>query len=66
MFVTAGDGYAASNERLLNFGLGATPDGAELVARVRWPDGEEEAFAGVAAGGRFLLARGRGVAVPVR
>ena len=66
MFVTAGDGYAASNERLLNFGLGVTPEGADLVASVRWPDGEEEAFAGVTAGGRFLLTRGRGEAVAVR
>ena len=46
-FVTAGDGYAASNERLLNFGLGATPAGAELAVSVKWPDGAEESFSGV-------------------
>ena len=66
MFVTAGDGFAASNERVLNFGLGATPDDAEVIASVRWPDGTEEAIAGVTAGGRFLLTRGRGEAVAVR
>ena len=66
MFVTAGDGYAASNERALNFGLGAAPDGAALVVSVKWPDGAEEAFSGVTAGGRFLLVRGRGGAVALR
>lgn len=66
MFVTAGDGYAASNERLLNFGLGATTGETELTVSVRWPDGAEETFAGVRADGRFLLTRGRGEAVAVR
>ena len=65
-FVTAGDGYAASNERLLNVGLGGAPAGTPVSVSVRWPDGAEESFSGVTAGGRFLLTRGRGAAVPVR
>ena len=61
--VTAGDGYAASNEKRLVFGLGETPPGAPLAVGVRWPSGTEETFAGVAAGGRYLLVEGRGAAV---
>ena len=61
-WVAAGDGYAAGNERQLVFGLGDTPPGAPLAVRVRWPGGTEETFAGVTAGGRFVLVQGRGTA----
>ena len=41
--LTAGDGYQASNERLLHFGLGSLSknDGALLIERIeiRWPSG---------------------------
>ena len=65
-FVTGGGGYASVNESLLNVGLGDAPAGTALAVEVTWPDGTEEAFAGVTAGGRFLLTRGRGTAVAVR
>ena len=38
--VTAGDGYQASNERLLVFGAGSAPQVARL--RIRWPSGLEQ------------------------
>lgn len=56
--LTAGDGYAASNERKLVFGLGAA-DRAESVS-VRWPSGKVETFADLAAGAEWLIVEGRG------
>ena len=62
-WVTAGDGYLCGDEKRLAFGLGATPLGTPLAVSVRWPNGAAEAFAGVTAGGRFLLVQGRGEAL---
>jgi tetratricopeptide (TPR) repeat protein len=55
--LTGGDGYQASNQRLLVLGLGDDPGIAELV--VRWPSGREQTFRNLAAGGEYLLVEGR-------
>lgn len=54
--MTAGDGFAASNQRQLIFGLG----GAAAPARVtvRWPGGGEQSFADVAINRELLLIEG--------
>ena len=56
--LTAGDGYLASNERRLTFGLGAANRVKSLA--VLWPSGASEHFDGLDAGGEFLLVEGRG------
>jgi hypothetical protein len=56
--LTAGDGYAASNERKLVFGLG--PADRVDSASVRWPSGETETFEGWPAGTEWLIVEGRG------
>jgi hypothetical protein len=55
--LTAGDGYAASNERKLVFGLD-TRQKADRVS-VRWPSGLSETFTDVPAGTGWLLVEGR-------
>lgn len=55
--LTAGDGYQASNERKLVYGLGAGDRVEELT--VRWPSGRAQTFRGLAAGGEYLLIEGR-------
>jgi len=55
--LTAGDGYAASNERKLIFGLGDA-DGVDSVA-VRWPSGATETFSASADGTEWLIVEGR-------
>ena len=59
--LTAGDGYMASNERILVFGL----DRHEHVERltVRWPGGETETFDNIAADREVKLIEGRGLFV---
>ena len=61
--VFAGDGYMASNERRLTVGSGAVPAGRPVAVAVRWPGGAAERFAGVTAGGRWVLIEGRGAAL---
>ncbi len=56
----AGDGFLAQSTKWLHFGLGEATE-IERVT-VRWPNGEEEDFRDVRAGGRFRLVEGRGVA----
>lgn len=60
--VRAGEGYLSDGGRWLHFGLGASPEIAEVS--VRWPDGSSERFEGVAPGGRFVLEKGTGRARP--
>ncbi|MBA3312996.1 MAG: VCBS repeat-containing protein [Planctomycetaceae bacterium] len=55
--LTAGDGYMASNERRLVFGLGDHVHADELT--VRWPSGLTQDFRRVAAGLEYLLIEGR-------
>ncbi|HUG69480.1 MAG TPA: FG-GAP-like repeat-containing protein [Pirellulaceae bacterium] len=54
--LSAGDGYLASNQRCLVFGLGNTSRIAEL--EVEWPSGIMDRFANVEADQRILLREG--------
>jgi tetratricopeptide (TPR) repeat protein len=56
--MTAGDGYQASNERQLVFGLGPAGEIDELV--VEWPAGTQERFSAVPPGRPLILVEGRG------
>jgi len=51
--LTAGDGYYASNQRELVFGLGTRDKIDKLV--VRWPSGGEQEFTTVPVDGEYLL-----------
>jgi tetratricopeptide (TPR) repeat protein len=55
--LTAGDGYQASNQRQLVFGLGEQTSIERLI--VRWPSGREQRFSQVAADNEFILVEGR-------
>lgn len=55
--LTAGDGYAASNERKLVFGLGEREQADRVV--VRWPSGSNVKFAELPAGTGWLLVEER-------
>jgi hypothetical protein len=55
--LSAGDGYQASNQRQLNFGLGKSDLIDELV--VRWPSGKVQIFSDVAADAEYHLVEGR-------
>jgi hypothetical protein len=55
--ITAGDGYYASNQKQLIFGLAEADSIDEL--QIRWPSGLEQKFTGVAADCEFLLVEGR-------
>lgn len=55
--LVAGDGYQASNERKLIIGLGDDTQVANL--RIRWPAGDEQTFADVAADVEWLAVEGR-------
>jgi hypothetical protein len=59
--MTAGDGYQASNQRHMIFGLGESAQ-AESIS-VEWPSGETQLFHNVAAGAELRLVEGR--AAPV-
>lgn len=61
--LTAGDGYQASNERILNFGL----NGAGAVQRivVRWPTGKREEFTPLAGENRYLIVEQLGRLLPI-
>ncbi|MBW3543185.1 MAG: CRTAC1 family protein, partial [Planctomycetes bacterium] len=54
--LTAGDGYQASNERRLIFGIGTADRIDELT--VRWPSGAIQRFANVAAPAELFLREG--------
>jgi hypothetical protein len=59
--LVAGDGYQASNERRLVFGLGAA--GTIDSLEVRWPSGTSQTYEGVPIDAEVLLIEGRGSAV---
>ncbi len=61
--LVAGDGYEASNQRQLVFGLG--PKNAADRVSVRWPGGREQSFGPLAAGKEWLLIEGRDAALPL-
>lgn len=54
--LSAGDGYCASNQRQLVFGLG-TVNRVDEVA-IRWPSGREQTFAGIPADQELLVIEG--------
>jgi len=56
--VTAGDGFLTQSSRWLAFAAGGSP--TKVEARVSWPGGETEVFAGLEAGGRYELVQGSG------
>jgi len=60
--LTAGDGYQASNERLIVFGLADHTDIDQLT--VRWPSGTRQTFSALSADEELILIEGR--AKPVR
>lgn len=55
--VTGGDGYHASNERRLVFGLGSATRIDEL--EVKWPSGDSQSSRGLPADAEWLLIEGR-------
>lgn len=55
--LTAGDGYHASNERTLIFGLGSFRDVDRL--HIKWPNGGEQAFNGLQADQRLIVIENR-------
>ncbi|MCA9052779.1 MAG: VCBS repeat-containing protein [Planctomycetaceae bacterium] len=54
--LTAGDGYMASNERVLQFGLGTANRVDEL--RVDWPSGRTQSFTDLPVDAEFILIEG--------
>jgi tetratricopeptide (TPR) repeat protein len=61
--LTAGDGYHASNQREVVFGLGRT----DVVDRVvvKWPSGRRQEFDATPAGQRFIVVEGRERMLPL-
>jgi len=55
--LTAGDGYQASNQRQLVFGLGELTSIDQLI--VHWPSGRKQQFSQVAADAEYVLVEGR-------
>lgn len=55
--LTAGDGYQASNERRIIFGLGE--HGMIDSLQVRWPSGKTQQFSKLTSGSELLLIEGR-------
>lgn len=60
--LTAGDGYQASNERVLHFGLGDTSEPVSVT--VEWPGGLKEVFDGIKPNSEYIAIEGRGVLAP--
>ena len=56
--VTAGDGFLTQSSRWLAFAVGR--NSAAVQAKVSWPGGETEVFAGLKPGGRYELIQGSG------
>lgn len=55
--LTAGDGYMASNQRQILFGLGDHTAAEQLT--IRWPSGTEQVFENVAANQHYIAVEGR-------
>jgi tetratricopeptide (TPR) repeat protein len=56
--VTAGDGYQASNEKQLIFGVGSAETIDELI--IEWPAGTQERFSNLPSRRSLILSEGRG------
>ncbi len=61
--LAAGDGYQASNERRLVFGLGNVERIESLT--VRWPSADEQSFTDVALDSELVIVQGRSQPVPL-
>jgi tetratricopeptide (TPR) repeat protein len=61
--LTAGDGYQASNERLLHFGMAA--EIGQVTLDVIWPGGQTQTFDRVVTGQRYLLREGDSQLMPM-
>ncbi len=61
--LTAGDGYQASNERILVFGLADAEEAEEVV--IQWPSGTEQSLKRLAAGFEYRVIEGRPSAAAV-
>ncbi len=61
--LTAGDGFQASNERKVIFGLGRTERIDEL--KLRWPAGDQQVFHDLPLNGEVLLIEGQSTAIPL-
>jgi tetratricopeptide (TPR) repeat protein len=60
----AGDGYTATNERRLSFGLGASTDPVDV--EVDWAGGTVQRYSGLEVDVEYVLIEGRSDAVPLR
>jgi hypothetical protein len=61
--LTAGDGYAASNERQLVFGLGQAEKIDQL--EIRWPSGKKQTFTEVPLDSQCIAVQGRETLVEI-
>lgn len=61
--LTAGDGYLASNERLLTFGLGTVRQIDRMA--IQWPTGTREEFTAVDSNQTVLCVEGQGRLLPI-
>ena len=59
--LTAGDGYLASNQRQLIFGLGNS-DRVDSLS-VKWPSGMEQTFRDIAVNRDVLIVEGRSIVI---
>ncbi|MEM6469351.1 MAG: FG-GAP-like repeat-containing protein [Planctomycetota bacterium] len=57
-WLTAGDGYFGSNERVIEFAM--TGDAFQSLS-ITWPDGTQKTFSELPEGYRFLVIQGQGV-----
>ncbi len=62
--LTAGDGFQASNERILVFGLGEKT-AADSIS-IRWPSGQSQKLSSVPGDQEIVLVEGRGEPVVLR
>lgn len=63
--LTVGDGYHASNEPVLTFGLNTGDDRIDSL-EIRWPGGETQSVAGARFGSECLVIEGRTQAIELR
>ena len=61
--LTAGDGYQASNERILVFGLADAAEAEEVF--IQWPSGAEQSLNHLAAGFEYRVIEGRTAAAAI-
>jgi tetratricopeptide (TPR) repeat protein len=61
--LTAGDGYQASNERILVFGLADAKAAEEVL--IQWPSGTEQSLSNLAADFEYQVIEGRSQAIKI-